>query len=140
MDQPNVFSGTLVPAPSGAGVALRWLDGVVLELGAAPTAGPGAAVEWMIPADSIIVHRRDRPSRGERENPVDATLLDQIPLGDMTRLVMAARADPGVVLTTQVPTHVVRRNRYQPGGPVRVSLRADAIHVFPVPPSSAAET
>ncbi len=131
-DQPNVFMATLTRPAGNQPALLHWQPDLQLELACAPDGHPdGARVEWMIPADSIIVHRRDRPSRGERENPVDAVLVDRIPLGEMTRLVMAVACAPELVLTTQVPTHVLRRNDYIPGGPIRVSLRAEAIHVFP---------
>ena len=35
----------------------------------------GEECDWMIPASGIVLHRHDRPSRGEHENPVHLSLI-----------------------------------------------------------------
>ncbi len=84
--------------------------------------------DWVIPADSIILHRRDRPSKGERENPVKGLIDELIPLGENTSVTMSTGQDRFIYLS--VPTHVARRNRLEQGGDIAVSLLADSIHLM----------
>jgi molybdate transport system ATP-binding protein len=132
MDQPNVFAGTVEARDAAKGlVALRW-QGLGLEARDDGRFAPGAAVAWMIPASGIVLHRRERPSRGERENPVAGTIAELIYLGDTAsvslRVGESAQA-PELVFT--VSAHAARRNALAPGAAATVSLLADAIHLMP---------
>jgi molybdate transport system ATP-binding protein len=86
-----------------------------------------------------VLHRRDRPSRGERENPVAGTIVRCIALGASTalslRVVMGERTD--IVFT--VSTHAAHRNGLAPGAQASVSLLADGIHLMPATPHSAVD-
>jgi molybdate transport system ATP-binding protein len=117
---------------------IRWFDRV-LEAGHAPRFAAGTRVAWSVPPSHIVLHRRDRPSRGERENPVAGEVIRCVPLGAMTavalRVVPGARAD----LFFSVPTHVARRNGVETGAPASVSLLADGIHLMPVTGASLGE-
>ncbi len=111
---------------------IRW-SGAALEARHAPQFGAGARVAWSIPAAHIILHRRDRPSRGERENPVAGEIVRCIALGEMTvvalRVVHGGRND----LHFSVPTHVAERNGLAVGATASVSLLAEGIHLMPPP-------
>ena len=85
-------------------------------------------VDWVIPAASVLLHRRDRPSRGERENPVKGHIDEFIPLGETTSITIATGQGKSIYLS--VPTHVARRNRLAQGGDITVSLLADSIHLM----------
>ena len=85
---------------------------------------------WAIPAANVILHRRDRPSRGERENPVDGIAADCVALGETTSLRMQVEGVPDASLYLSVPTHVARRNGLATGERLRVSLLAEAIHLM----------
>ena len=127
-DLRNVFDARVVGHDSGQRTRIAW-HGRELEATHQPGFEPGTEVAWCIPADSVVLHRRDRPSRGEHENPVRGTVAEALRLGEMTqvRIAVAGIAEP-IHLT--VPTHVARRNRVEPGEPIGVSLRAGAIHLM----------
>ena len=78
----------------------------------------------------MLVHRRDRPSRGEHENPVDGIAVECTEQGEDTNIGM--RVDGArSLLWLKLPTHVAQRNRVAPGEAMRVSLLAEAMHVMP---------
>jgi len=129
----NIFEAEVVGHDSDRKVTLiRWF-GATLEAGRAPQFAAGARVAWSIAASHIILHRRDRPSRGERENPVAGEIVRCIPMGEMTalalRVVRGERAD----IFFSVPTHVADRNGLALGEPASVSLLTEGIHLMPVP-------
>ena len=129
VDIRNVFEATVLGHdPDRDTTRIDWL-GRTLETPVRPEFEPGRRVGWCIPADCIILHRRDRPSRGERENPVHGTVTDAVRLGEMThvRIAIEGSAQP---LELQLPTHAARRNRVSQGEAVGVSLRAGAIHLM----------
>ncbi|MBL8503234.1 MAG: ABC transporter ATP-binding protein [Rhodocyclaceae bacterium] len=122
----NLFGGTLVQ--DGGGLKLEWLG---RKLDVARIEGkPGERVSWVIPPEGVLLHRRERPSRGEAENPVPGTVQDCLRLGPFTqiRLVPDGGAEP---LAFSVPTHVAERNEIAPGAHARVTLLAESIHLMP---------
>ena len=126
----NIFEGVVLESRSPAGHLMVGWRGHRLETEIAGGFAPGERVSWCIPSDSVIVHRRDRPSRGEHENPVRGRVSDVLRLGETTEL--AIEADEAVLpLHCSVPTHVARRNAIMPGVDIGVSLKADAIQLMP---------
>jgi molybdate transport system ATP-binding protein len=108
MDQPNVFAGTVAARDAASRVlSLRWGE-TVLEARGDGRFAPGAAVAWMIPAAAIVLHRRGRPSRGERENPIAGTIAELLFLGDTAAVSLrvgaagAAASESAPVLTFSV--------------------------------------
>ena len=91
---------------------------------------PECKVDWVIPPDSIILHRKDRPSQGERENPVQGIIQQSIQMGETTAIVMSINGDQNS-LSFNIPTHVARRNGLMEGEMITVSLLANAIHLMP---------
>jgi molybdate transport system ATP-binding protein len=130
MGQTNVFDGVIErPASAGATGALR-SSGRVLEVVETGTFEAGQAVTWMIPTSHIVMHRRERPSRGERENPVTGTVSEVALLGESASITMLVDDDPASALNFPVPAHVAQRNNVATGVAVTVSLLADGIHVM----------
>jgi molybdate transport system ATP-binding protein len=84
-----------------------------------------------VPPSHIVLHRRDRPSRGERENPVDGEIVRCIVLGDTTSVALRVAAGERADIFFSVPSHVARRNGVALGETARVSLLADGIHLMP---------
>jgi molybdate transport system ATP-binding protein len=122
----NLFEGTLVGA--GGTLKLEWLGH---ELDVARSEGkPGERVSWVIPPEGVLLHRRERPSRGEAENPVSGTVQDCVRLGPFTqlRLLPEGGSEP---IAFSVPTHVAERNGIAPGAAARVTLLAESIHLMP---------
>lgn len=88
----------------------------------------GDRLEWYLPPSDIVLHRRARPSNGERENPVAAMVSEVVTLGGMTSV--ALRVAHGDMLRFDISTHAARRNQLAPGAMVKVSLLAAGIHVM----------
>ena len=130
IDLRNVFAATVHGHDAAGDVTYLSWNGRLVEAAHAPAFAPGEPVAWCIPADSVVLHRRDRPSRGEHENPVQGRVAEALRLGEMTQVrVHVPGTDAPIHLT--VPTHVARRNRVAEGEPIGVSLRAAAIHLMP---------
>jgi molybdate transport system ATP-binding protein len=126
----NIFQGVVVDERTAAGHLLVDWRGHRLETAADAGFAPGTRVSWCIPSDSIIVHRRDRPSRGEHENPVRGDVRETVRLGETTELVIAVGREDDHPLHCSIPTHVARRNAIEPGVTIGVSLKADAIQLM----------
>lgn len=123
----NVFAGEVIAGEEGR--RLRWgtLD---LELAPDVAVAPGTRVNWYIPDSDIVLHRRGRPSLGERENPVTGTITDCVALGAQTSVTLHCPG-PDARLRLTVSTHAARRNGLEPGVGATVSLLARAIHLMP---------
>jgi len=124
LDLPNLFTGTF--ERDGATRTLRW-GPHALALPAASEATPAAATAWTILPTKVLLHRVDRPSRGERENPVRATIADLVTLGDDVIARLVPEGLPDARLHLKLSLHVAQRNSLAPGREVTVSLLADAI-------------
>ena len=127
VDLKNVFEAR-VDAIGPAG-RLLW-NGIALEASVPSAFAIGDRVHWALPVSGVVLHRHDRPSRGEHENPVPGTVAECLELGDDTTVALAV--DPArTFLWLRIPTHVARRNAVRPGSAQRVSLLAQEIHVMP---------
>ena len=98
---------------------------------AAPNLAVGSRCAWAIPDGYVVLHRRDRPSRGEHENPVSGRIEAVLALGQTAQVTLRPDADPRLPLQFSVPLHVARRNGLEPGAEARVSLLAAGLHVMP---------
>lgn len=89
----------------------------------------------LVPAAAIVLHRRDRPSRGEAENPVSGIVDEALPFGDELSLRVAI--DIGTTadarLAFRLSRHVAARNRIVPGAAIRLSIIGEAVHAMPPP-------
>jgi len=99
-----------------------------LETGYRPEIAMNTEIDWVIPAENIILHRSDRPSQGERENPVKGIIDECIPLGETTSVTLSVAN--GHIISMSVPTHVARRNKLSEGNDITVSLIAQRIHLM----------
>ena len=125
----NLFEGALVEA--GDGLRLAWREH---RLSVTRIAGAvGDRVCWVIPPEGVLLHRRERPSRGEAENPIGGTVRDCLRLGPFTQIRLAPDGG-GEPIAFTVPTHVAERNDIAPGAAARVTLLASGIHLMPWEP------
>lgn len=91
---------------------------------------PGQPITWCIPSDGIVVHRRDRPSRGEHENPVFGVVNEVFQFGQTTELTLEVDDPDAHPLHCSLPTHVAQRNDIRIGADLGVSIKADMIHIM----------
>lgn len=126
----NIFRGTVTRESRSGGGVIEW-RGHALEVEQLNGFVTGQAVHWCIPQSHIVMHRRDKPSRGDRENPLNAMIAELLPMGDSV-LVAAqlGKADRPPVYFS-VPLHAANRNSLAEGDSVSFSLLASSIHVMP---------
>jgi molybdate transport system ATP-binding protein len=135
----NIFEAEVVGHEAERGLTLiRW-SGQLLEAVHAPQFAVGSRVTWSIPPARILLHRRERPSRGDHENPVAGTIVRCLRLGEATAIALSVVAGERSDLYFSVPTHVAQRNGVEPGARVNVSLLADGIHLMPPATGTGAE-
>jgi molybdate transport system ATP-binding protein len=135
MDQNNLFDGIVrAHRPERGLTELLWRNRV-LEATLAPGFAPGSPVTWLVPPSHIVLHRRGRPSLGERENPVPGTVSELVLLGETALVTMAVDGDATCILNFSIPAHAAERNGLEPGADIRVSLLADGIHLMPYDPT-----
>lgn len=126
IDCKNVFSGTLFWQDDQP--RLQWGDHL-LEVSVRLPLDNGTQVDWFIPDSDILLHRRGRPSLGERENPVDGSVEDCVTLGARTEVIMRCQGIDKP-LRLQISTHAAKRNSIHIGADIKVSLLADGIHIM----------
>ncbi len=130
VDLGNLFSGEILRHDTVKNFTyLRW-GNHELECAIQTQFVPGSQVHWVIPPESVILHRRDRPSRGEHENPITGIIEQALLLGENTSITI--KLDQEQVLSFMIPTHVARRNELETGSTITVSLLAGAIHIMPL--------
>ena len=130
MDLGNIFEGIILEhRPERGRTLLRWLD-FQIEAGHTSAGPPGTKISWVIPPSFIILHRRLRPSRGDRENPVHGAVGELAPLGEQVMITMYVAGKPDVRLTFSLPAHVATRNGLARGTEITVSLLAEGIHIM----------
>jgi molybdate transport system ATP-binding protein len=138
VDLRNVFEGRIVGRDPGSGrVTIAW-GGMRIEAAAPPDASADCDIAWVIPDGFVVLHRRDRPSRGEHENPILGTIEAMLVIGQTAHLTLRPKHDPKLPIHFSVPVHVARRNGVTQGVAVVVSLLGEGIHIMTTP-STASE-
>ena len=127
----NVFRAGVLGHDEGRGMTTIEWRGHRLEARLQPAFAPGTQVTWAIPQGHIVLHRRDRPSRGERENPVSGPVTECIALGENVALTVAVNGPDRPPLFLNIPAHVARRNDIVAGVEIGLSLLAEGIHLMP---------
>jgi len=124
LDLPNLFEGPI----EGTSAARRLILGPHrLEVPDTGDFVPGRTIAWTILPTRVLLHRVDRPSHGERENPVRGSIADLVVLGDDVIARLAPEGMPDARLTLKVSQHVAERNALAVGREVTVSLLREAI-------------
>ena len=127
--ESNIFGGRVAEHRKSDQLTLVNWAGGTLEVALNTDFAPRQKVKWLVPMSEIILHRRNRPSRGERENPVEGVIGECIEVGDMTRVSLRVEGEANP-LRLLVPTHTARRNKLGVGEKARVSLLAQGIHLM----------
>jgi molybdate transport system ATP-binding protein len=127
----NVFRAGVIGHDESRGVTTIEWRGHRLEARLQPAFAAGRQVTWVIPQGHLILHRRDRPSLGERENPVSGTVIECLQLGENVALTVAVNGPGRPPLFLNVPAHTARRNGIATGVAIGISLLAEGIHLMP---------
>lgn len=128
LDRHNVFAGEVVAV--GGKRRLAWGPWRLEVAEGLESLAPGTRVAWYVPSSDVVLHRRGRPSLGERENPVQARVEELVVLGGMASVTLAFDHTPRR-LGFEIATHAARRNGLARGEAVQVSLLAAGIHLMP---------
>jgi molybdate transport system ATP-binding protein len=125
----NLFEGRIAP-PSASGMTSLESLGLQLEVAHNPGFAQGDKVSWVIPPEGILLHRRDRPARGDAENPVTGMVADCLAFGPYTHVVLLPEGG-ALPLSFSIPSHVAQRDGISAGMAARVTLLSQAIHLMP---------
>jgi molybdate transport system ATP-binding protein len=68
-------------------------------------------IAWLVPPGGIVLHHRDRPLRGEQENPLPGTVAEVVIFGDMAQVAFMVDGSGDAPLAFSVPA----RRSAQPG-------------------------
>ena len=131
MGQSNIFRGHLAATAIADKPGRLAFRDAVLEVGATGPFKAGDVVSWLIPSEFVVLHRRGRPSQGDRENPVSGIVAALTGLGEQTSVAMRLDGPDAHILNFRLATHAARRNELAVGAEVTVSLLAAGIHVMP---------
>ncbi|RDB42825.1 ABC transporter ATP-binding protein [Halomonas sp. DQ26W] len=132
LDRHNIFEGRVMEVDGQR--RLQWGPWLLQVAHGLEALALEQRVAWYLPDSDVVLHRRDRPSRGDRENPVTGRIGEMVVLGGMTSLTLFF--DHGLEsLRFDIATHAARRNGLARGEWVQVSLLAGGIHLLPRNPS-----
>jgi molybdate transport system ATP-binding protein len=131
----NVFEGRVAEHDLAGGRTFVTWAGLRMEAPLRPDFAVGEPVSWVVPDGYVVLHRRDRPSRGEHENPVKGTIETMLPIGQTAHVTMRPLSDPRLPIHFSVPLHVAHRNGLAPDVAAAVSLLAEGIHLMPPAPA-----
>ena len=88
MDQQNLFTAQVIAHDKQKNqTILRW-HGHELEAIYQPQFSVNARVCWMIQPANVLLHRRDRPSKGDRENPLKGEIIEYMEINGLANLLV----------------------------------------------------
>lgn len=131
VDLRNLFEAVVAGHDPDRGRTVVDWNGLRIEAAGRVAATVGQRVSWVVPDGFVVLHRRDRPSHGERENPVPGSVEAMLVIGQAAHLTVRPDNDPDRPIHFSVPLHVARRNGIQPGVAATVSLLAEGVHLMP---------
>ena len=127
----NIFKATVEGHYREQGMSrICWGD-LTLEVDLNENFTIGSEVDWVIHPAHLVMHRRGRPSQGERENPVKGTVKELLDLGETVIVSLKLKEDEKTFLAFTVSSHSARRNQLCAGAEASVSLLAEGIHLMP---------
>jgi molybdate transport system ATP-binding protein len=130
MDVRNLFEGILIEQNASTNTSIISWAGIQFEAPFQQAFDKGAKINWSIPADRVLLHRRINPSRGVRENPVTGQIIELVTISGVSNVIIALKSDLQIKLHMDLPPHVVERNKLKVGEVISMSLLKDAIHLM----------
>ena len=124
----NLFQATVEEhLPDKALTIINW-EGKRFESRYKPEFQPAEKIDWLIPLENIVFHRKERPSNGEKENPLQGIIQDILVIGEVCFINVIV--DNKHSFAINVSQHVAKRNSLAIGQPISFSLLTDAIHIM----------
>jgi len=130
IDLPNIFQGVIECHANETGPALMRWNNITLEIIENINVEIGDTVSWTIPPSFVVLHRRRKPSKGERENPVTGRVSEVLTFNEISRITMLIEDMDDCPLVISLDTHAARRNEIKIGEAITVSLLAQDIHIM----------
>lgn len=131
MDQQNLFTAQVLEHDVINQITyLRW-RGIILETTYQHTFPVNSRVCWIIQTANILLHRRDRPSKGDQENPLNGRIIEYLENRGLAHLLVQVDQELKININIQVPLHVAHRNHLKLGTLVGMSLLRSGIHLMP---------
>jgi len=134
MNQQNLFSAQVLGHDSNNRITRLLWQGRELEAAYQPQFQSKQRVCWMIQSSDILLHRRDRPSKGERENPLQGRIIEYFEINGLANLLVQVDQELKINFVVNVPLHVARRNRLGLDEQIGISLLAEGTHLMPYQP------
>ena len=131
MDQQNIFTAEVLKHDAHIQkTRLRW-RGMVLDAIYQPQFKVNEQVCWMIQSANVLLHRRDRPSNGDRENPLQGQIIEYMESSGLANLSVEIDPELKINIIMIVPLHVAKRNRLGLNENIGISLLSEGIHLMP---------
>lgn len=131
MDQQNLFTAQVVEHDLvKQKTLLRW-HGMLLEAVYQKQFQVNKQVCWMIQPANILLHRRGRPSNGDRENPLKGQIIEYMESNGLANMLVRVDQELDINIAINVPLHVAKRNGLGINEQIGISLLAEGIHLMP---------
>ena len=131
VDLPNIYQGVIERASGKDAPGLMRWNNITLEIAENNQIKTGESVSWTIPPSFVVLHRRRKPSKGERENPVSGRVTEVLQFNETSRITMQVEGMEACQLVLSLDTHAARRNNISVSEEITVSLLAQDIHIMP---------
>ncbi len=131
MDQQNLFTAQVIAHDQATQKTyLRW-RGQLLEATYQAQFAINERVCWMIQSANILLHRRGRPSNGNKENPLLGQITEYMESSGLAHLRVQVDKQLDTTLVINVPLHVAKRNTLGLHENIGISLLSEGIHLMP---------
>jgi molybdate transport system ATP-binding protein len=131
MDQQNLFTAQVVAHDQeNQKTHLRW-RGMLIEAAYQVQFPLNKPVCWMIQSANILLHRRNRPSNGNKENPLQGQITEYMESSGLAHLRVQIDKQLDTTISINVPLHVAKRNALGLHEKIGISLLSEGIHLMP---------
>lgn len=134
MDQQNLFTAQILEHNVSTQVTLLRWRGIKLQAAYQPQFPVNSRVCWMIHSANVLLHRRDRPSNGDKENPLQGKIIEYMESNGLAQLLIEVDFELKVNISLNVPLHVGNRNKLGINETISISLLSKGIHLMPYQP------
>lgn len=131
MDQQNLFTAEVVSHNDQTNKTVLSWRGIFLESNYQPQFAINEAVCWMIQSANVLLHRQDRPSNGDKENPLQGEVVEYLENNGLAILLIEVDPHLKTNISMNVPLHVAKRNNLSLHKKIGISLLSEGIHIMP---------